>query len=240
MKIEIKNKIHNIIDELIKLSEWIKDWIIKNKEVDSAFSWNIKIVYDILEKDSFEYRKFDNSKITNYQTIWTQPRHAEKYATWDKTIQDLIWILKEIIWYNHVEDEKHFKIWEKYQIIRYLSKLFQNAKNEILIADSYADSNLFDFIEELENNVNIKVLTSEKWCKSNFKKLYFSYIWENLEVKLDSNIHDRYIILDQKEIYLVWTSFNHMWKKDFSIKKLSDENKITDLYNTWINSIELI
>lgn len=239
MNIEIKNQIHQIIDELIKLSHWIKDWIIKNKELGSAFSWNIQKVYSILEKDSFEYRKFDNWKISNYHTIYSMPREAEKYAKWDKSIQDLIWILKEITWYNHTEDEKHFKVWEDYQIIRYLSKLLQNSKSELLIVDSYADSNLFDFFEELENNINIKVLTSEKWCKNNFKKLYFSYSWINLEVKLNNDIHDRYIIIDQENIYLLWTSFNHMWNKDFSIKKLNDLNKITDLYDIWNKSIEL-
>lgn len=233
----IKNQIHQIIDELIKLSEWIKDWIIKNKEVNSAFSWNIQKVYSFLEKDSFEYKKFDNWKITNYHTIWTQSREEEKYAKWDKCIQDLIWILKEITWYNHIENEKHFKVGDNYKVIRYLSKLFQNAKNEIFIVDGYVDSNLFDYIEEIE--INIKILTSWNY-KTNFKNLYLSYSNWNLETKIsNSNIHDRYIILDQKIIYLIWISFNWIWKTDFSIKQLSDISKISDLYNIWSNSLNL-
>lgn len=239
MNTETKNQIHQIIDELIKLYEWIKEWIIKNKEVNLWFSWNIQKVYSILEKDSFEYKKFDNWKITNYHTIWTLPREEEQYAKWDKNIQDLIWILKEITWYNQIENEKHFKIWDNYEILRYFWKLFQNTKNEILIVDSYVDSNLFDYIEEIEKNINIKILTS--WnCKTNFKNLYLSYTDWNLETKIsNTNIHDRYIVLDQKIIYLVWTSFNCFWKSDFSIKQLNDINKINDLYNIWSVSLNL-
>lgn len=236
MNIESKNQIHQIIDELIKLTEWIKEWIIKNKEVASAFSWNIQKVYSILEKDSFEHRKFDNWKTTNYHTIWTLPREAEKYAKWDKNIQDLIWILQEITGYNKIENEKHFKVLDNYGIIRYLSKIFQNAKSELFIIDPYADSVIFDYIEEIEKNISIKILTSWSY-KANFKNLYLTYSDWNLETKIsNTNIHDRYIILDQKIIYSVWVSFNWFWKSDFSIKQLYDINKINDLYDIWCNS----
>lgn len=203
MNIESKNQIHQIIDELIKLTEWIKEWIIKNKEVVSAFSWNIQKVYSILEKDSFEHRKFDNWKITNYHTIWTLPREAEKYAKWDKNIQDLIWTLSKNNRYNKIENEKHFKVWDTIMgIIRYLSKIFQNAKSELFIIDPYADSIIFDYIEEIEKNISIKILTSWSY-KANFKNLYLTYSDWNLETKIsNTNIHDRYIILDQKSYIL--------------------------------------
>jgi len=239
MNSEIKKQVYNIIDELIILSEWISEWIIKNKEVDVAFSWNIKKIYILLEKDSFEYRKFDNWKITNYHTIWTQPRHAEEYAKWDKSILDLISILKQITLYNNIEDEKHFKTWDEYKIYRYIFKIFQKAERKLLIVDSYMDANIFDYIEEQDDETNINILTSTKWCKKLFKTLYFSNDKENLKVRLHDDIHDRYVVIDNKEIYLIWTSFNHMWKKDFSIKKLDNTDKITDLNNIWDMSKEL-
>ncbi len=236
MNTESKNQIHQIIDELIKLSEWIKDWVITNKEHDESFSNNIQKIYLILEKDSFEYRKFDSWKISKY--LYTT-RTIPWYCNSDLKILDLIWILKEITWYNNIENEKHFKVWDNYEIIRYLSKLFQNVKNEVLIVDSYADSTLFDYIEEIEKNININILTSWNY-KTNFKNLYLVYSNWNLETKISTtNIHDRYIILDRKIIYLVWISFNWFWKSDFTIKQLDDINKINDLYDIWSNSLYL-
>jgi hypothetical protein len=147
MNTTIKNQIHQIIDELIKLSEWIKDWIITNKEHDESFSTNMQKIYSTLEKDSFEYKKFDNWKTSKYLY---STRTIPWYCNSDSKILDLIWILKEITWYNQIENEKHFKIWDNYEIVRYFWKLFQNTKNEVLIVDSYVDSNLFDYIEEIE------------------------------------------------------------------------------------------
>lgn len=236
MNTEAKNQIHQIIDELIKLSEWIKEWIITNKEHDESFLNNIQKIYSILEKDSFEYKKFDNWKTSKYLY---STRTIPWYCNNDSKILDLILILKEITWYNQIENEKHFKIWDNYEIVRYFWKLFQNTKNEILIVDSYVDSNLFDYIEEIEKNINIKILTSWNY-KTNFKNLYFSYPNWNLETKIsNTNIHDRYVVLDKKIIYLVWTSFNCFWKSDFSVKQLNDINKINDLYDIWSVSLNL-
>ena len=47
--------------------------------------------------------------------------------------------------------------------------------------------------------------------------------YDNLKVVYNNNFHDRYIILDQKEIYHCGTSLNYAGRKTFSINKLEDE-----------------
>jgi len=37
------------------------------------------------------------------------------------------------------------------------------------------DSNIFDFIEEIDNSIKIMILTSKEGVKPNFKNLYFAY-----------------------------------------------------------------
>lgn len=236
-----KEKICEIINKWLNITEWIKEKIVKNKEITDFFSNSIQDIYNLLEKDSFEYKKFDSWKVTNYHTIYRLPREENNYANYEsKSINDLLNILKEITLYNEIEWEKHFNVWDNYQILRYFTKLFQNSKNEILIVDNYMDSNIFDFIEEIDNSIKIMILTSKEGVKPNFKNLYFAYQWLNLESKLyDIKNHDRYIIIDKKVIYLVWTSFNCFWKSDFTIKKLDDKEKIEYLYDLW-NKSELL
>lgn len=228
-----KQQIQSIIDDSIKLSESINLWIVKLKEVEDFFHGSLKIVYDILDKDSVEYKIFDKWKVEKYgKTLRRSEREEDKYIKNDTKVEDLRNKLSEIIWYKVVENEKHFKAWEKYEAIRYFNKLFWDAKTEILIIDEYIDSNIFDFIEEIDSNIKIKILTSNTH-KPNFKNLYLSYIKGNLEAKLhNTNNHDRYIILDQKEIYHNWISFNWIGKSDFSVKKLNDENQIK--YLIWL------
>ncbi len=235
-----KQQIQSIIDNSIKLSESIKLWIVKWTEVEDFFHGSLKIVYDILDKDSVEYKIFDKWKIETYwKTLRRSERQEDNYVDNDTKIEKLRNKLSEIIWYKVVENEKHFKAWEKYEATRYFNKLFGDAKTEILITDEYIDSNIFDFIEEIDSNIKIKILTSNTY-KPNFKNLYLSYGKWNLETKLhNTNNHDRYIMLDQKEIYHNWISFNWIGKSDFSIKKLDDENQIKYLYDLWNNWINL-
>lgn len=229
-----KQQIQSIIDDSIKLSESIKLWIVKLKEVEDFFHGSLKIVYDTFDKNSIEYKIFDKRKVEKYgKTLRRNEREEDKYINNDFKIEDLRNKLSDIIWYKVVENEKHFKAWEKYEVIRYFSKLFWDAKEEILIMDEYIDSNIFDFIEEIDANIKIKILTSNKH-KPNFKNLYWSYSKWNLEAKLhNTDNHDRYIILDQKEIYHNWISFNWIGKSDFSVKKLDDKNQIKYLYGLW-------
>lgn len=233
MNKETKDKISLIIDHLLEISNWIKELIITNKEADDSFSGWIEEICKLLDKESLEYKKFDSRKQRKYLRL---PRTRPWIAEDNSKIVDLIGILKEISSYKEIEDEKNFKAGEEYESIRYFSKLFQSATKEILILDDYISSNIFDFIEEIENNIKIKILTSPNKFKSNFKTLYLWYKGWNLEAKTHNIAnHDRYIILDNNKIYHIWTSLNWIGKNDFSTKELSDKQKIIDIYAYWNN-----
>ena len=47
--------------------------------------------------------------------------------------------------------------------------------------------------------------------------------YNNLKVFYSNDFHDRYIILDQKEIYHCGASLNYAGNKTFSINKLEDK-----------------
>lgn len=246
MENEIKEKIYDIINQLLEISENVKEWVIRNYELKISLNDFICNIFNLLEKDSFEFRKFDNWTRINFSDLsklnfWIKeipiPSVDLSYANDDKQITDLLNILKEITLYKEVEWEKHFKELDNYQIIRYFTKLFHNSKSEILIVDNYMDPCIFDYIEGIDNSIKIMILTSKEWVKINFKNLYFDYQWSNLESKLyDIKNHDRYIVIDKKVIYLVWTSFNCFWKSDFTVKKLDDKEKIEYLYDLWNKS----
>lgn len=230
-----KQQIQSIIDDSIKLSESIKLWIVKLKEVEDFFHSSLKTIYDTLDKDSVEYKIFDRRKVEKYGTLRRCDREEDKYINNDTKIADLRDKLSEITWYKMVENEKHFKAGETYAATRYLNKLFWDTKTEILIMDEYIDSNIFDFIEEIDSSIKINILTSNKH-KPNFESLYSSYSKWNLEAKLhNTDNHDRYIILDQRAIYHIWISFNWIGKSDFSVKKLDQKTQIKYLYDLWDN-----
>ena len=53
--------------------------------------------------------------------------------------------------------------------------------------------------------------------------------YTNIKLKINNNIHDRFIIIDNKELYHVGASFKDLGKKCFGINKIESKE--------WLNKI---
>ncbi len=121
---------------------------------------------------------------------------------------------------NKKENEIYFngQIYDAYSKI---VDILNEAHNNIIIIDNYADKNVLDMIRNLKVDVTLI-------CKSNclLKEIdinKYQNQYNNLRVVYSNDFHDRYIILDQKEIYHCGASLNYAGSKTFSINKLEDE-----------------
>ncbi len=232
---ELKNKIFNIIESCYRISNEVNEWIATNQQIYDVFNSSIQEVYELLKPvDSFEYRKFDAWKQKWYLFQW---RVIPWIATSDNQILDLVSILKELSGYKRPDSEVHFTINDEFKARQFFRKLFQSAKNEILIVDNYLSSNIFDFLEDIEANINIRFLAQKEWVKSGFKNDFLVWKRSKTECRLhDSANHDRYILIDSTELYLLWASINGLWKNDFTVKKLEWWEKIQYLEDLWKDS----
>ena len=113
--------------------------------------------------------------------------------------------------------------------------IFSEAKEELIIVDSYADIKLLDIIKKLD----VKVIIITK--KNNFiteKEIeIYNKQYNNLKVIYNNTFHDRYFIIDNKTVYHCGTSVNRIGYKIFSINLLSDKDVTIPLINN-INSIK--
>ncbi len=127
--------------------------------------------------------------------------------------------------FNKFEEKKRDnEIYFNGQIYDAYSKIvdiLKEAHDNIIIMDSYADKMVLDMIRTLKVDVTII-------CKNNglLKELdvnKYQKQYKNLKVVYNNDFHDRYIILDQKEIYHCGASLNYAGSKTFSINKLEDQ-----------------
>ena len=115
---------------------------------------------------------------------------------------------------NHIFYEG--QIYDAYSLfIDILSK----ARKEIIIIDNYAGKKLFDIIKNI--NVNVKIYTEniDNISKEKYEKQY-----NNLEIINTHIFHDRFIIIDNKELYHSGASFKDLGKKCFAITKIEDNS----------------
>ena len=121
---------------------------------------------------------------------------------------------------KRIVNEIYFKgqIYDAYsKIIDILSK----AKEELIIIDAYADKKTLDIIKNLKVKVTLIINERSKITKLDIEKYNEQY--NNLKIIYDNTYHDRYFILDKKEVYHSGTSINNAGSKTFSINKLEDE-----------------
>ena len=122
------------------------------------------------------------------------------------------------------EKKKENEIYFNGQIYDAYSKIIdilKEARDNIIIIDNYADKFVLDMIRNLKAEVTIICKSNDLLKQIDINKYQKQY--NNLKVVYNNDFHDRYIILDQKEIYHCGASLNYAGSKTFSINKLEDK-----------------
>ena len=116
------------------------------------------------------------------------------------------------------------QIYDAYSKIK---DILNMAKEELIIIDRYADKSVLDLIREINVRVTLIVKKKSLLTKTDIDKYNSQY--NNLKIIHNDTFHDRYFILDKKEVYHCGASINHAGSKTFSINKLEDKVVIESL-----------
>ena len=114
---------------------------------------------------------------------------------------------------NHIFYE--VQIYDAYSL---LIDIFKEANEEIIIIDNYAGKELLDIIKDI--SVDIKIVSSN--IDSTLKKKYESQ-YSNVTFMNNNTFHDRFVIIDRKELYNSGASFKDLGNKCFAITKIEDK-----------------
>ena len=113
------------------------------------------------------------------------------------------------------------QVYDSYSL---LMKILNKAKKKITIIDNYIDKNLLDILREI--NKDILIITN-KYNNQDYTKYQSQY--NNITLKINNNIHDRFIIIDNKELYHVGASLKDLGKKCFAINKIDSDKWLKEI-----------
>ena len=136
-----------------------------------------------------------------------------------KLLQESFSKLEEKETVNHIFYEG--QIYDAYSL---LMDILSKAKNEIIIIDNYAGKELLDIIKDIKQN--IKIVSSN--IDSTLKKKYESQ-YSNVTFINNNTFHDRFIIIDRKELYNSGASFKDLGKKCFALNKIEDKEILSNI-----------
>lgn len=118
------------------------------------------------------------------------------------------------------------QIYDAYSL---LVDLIQRAEKSIILVDSYVSKTTLDILSKKNPKILVDVYTfsSSKLSKIDVEK--FNAEYPILKVHHTNRFHDRFLILDRKDAYLVGASLKDAGKKAFAITKIEDQSIIDKL-----------
>ena len=120
---------------------------------------------------------------------------------------------------------------EFYDAYTLIQSLFESANKEIIIIDNYVDRTILDRLVVKKSNVQVTIYTSINSRLLAKDINAFNNQYGGLNVRYTTNVHDRYIIIDQNKLYHLGHSIKDLGKKIFSISELDNNLILTLLRN---------
>ena len=107
-------------------------------------------------------------------------------------------------------------------------KLIQSAKRSLILIDNWATAETLDLFAKKRKGVKVTVITSEHYDKKHMphRKISsadiatFNAQYQKLAVRYNETFHDRFLIIDDNELYLIGASLKDLGKKCFAFTKL--------------------
>ena len=125
--------------------------------------------------------------------------------------------------------EKIFFDGQIYDAYNLIIEIIKRAKLKILIIDNYIDDSILEILTKKKEDVKVVILTSNKTNISKLDTQKFNKEYPTLEVAQTDKFHDRFIVIDDKELYHVGASLKDLGKKCFTISKMEDTDYIEKL-----------
>ena len=158
---------------------------------------------------SIEYRMLEQNKILTehekkFEKVFDELQKNEKIG------------FKQSIFFDG-------QIFDAYSLI---IDIIKKAKQSILIIDNYIDDSILKMLSKKNKDVEVVILTSQN---SNIKKLdiqKFNKQYPVLKLTYTNKFHDRFIVIDNKELYHIGASLKDLGKKCFAISKIEDNEYI--------------
>ena len=111
----------------------------------------------------------------------------------------------------------------------FAAKHILSAKKSILLIDSWVDILTLELLAKKAKGVAVEIVSSPRGNKLKPSDVAtFNAQYGGLSVRTSKNFHDRFLIIDNKELYLIGASLKDLGRKCFAFTKL-DSGEISGL-----------
>lgn len=105
----------------------------------------------------------------------------------------------------------------------FVSNLIKKAQKSIILVDNYVDDSVLTLLSKRNKGVLIKICTKQISQQLRLDAEKFTAQYGRIEIIEFSKSHDRFLILDDKELYHFGASLKDLGKKWFAFSKMDTE-----------------
>ena len=157
-----------------------------------------------ISQNALIFQKFDNIE----QKLL---KHDDKFDKVFEALEDKNTIQSQGIFFDRQIFDAH----------NFVADLIRGAKSSIILIDNFVDdSTLLLFSKNQNIDVTIHTNTFTKALKLDLEKYNKQY--KNISIKTNKKFHDRFLIIDNKEVYHIGASLKDLGKKTFAFSKMND------------------
>ncbi|AZA56960.1 MULTISPECIES: ORF6N domain-containing protein [Bacteroidota] len=105
----------------------------------------------------------------------------------------------------------------------FVSDIIRNAKTSIILLDNYVDDTVLTLLGKRSHNVTATIYTKSISNQLRLDVQRYNSQYPNIEVEIFSDAHDRFLIIDDTELYHIGASLKDLGKKWFAFSRMDIE-----------------
>ena len=224
-------------EEELNKSSTVKEYLIVQKEGNRNVKrriefYNLDVIisggYRVKSKQGTQFRIWATNVLLDY--LLKGYAMSQRMDRIENNFEDLSKEVKQIALQLQTQELPNQGIFFDGQIFDayvFFSSVIKKAKKEIILIDNYVDESAIAHLSKKANSVKVKIFTKSigKQLSLDIKKAnkQFSNTFAIEELK---SSHDRFLIIDGKELYHIGASLKDLGKKWFAFSKMDNLSEL--------------
>jgi hypothetical protein len=169
-----------------------------------------------------EMRKF----IANHYGLLQRMEGIERKQI--ETDQKFEQVFKALESKNAIPNQGVFFDGQVFDAYELASKIIRSAKNSIVLIDNYIDESTLTHLSKKTKAVKVLLLTKTMSNQLTLDVKKANEQYGNFDIRVFANSHDRFIIIDNSDVYHVGASLKDLGKKWFAFSKM-DKSSVSNI-----------
>ena len=179
---------------------------------EKAIQINIQIMRAFIEMRRFIYK--------NAQIFQRLDHVEKKQIEYDKNFEKIFDALEN----REVMPQKGiFFDGQIFDAHKFFSDIIRTANNSIVLIDNYIDDSVLTLFSKRKENVKVIIFTKEISNELSLDLKKYNSQYPPIKIKEFQQSHDRFLIIDNKEVYHFGASLKDLGKKWFAFSKFDKE-----------------